>query len=470
MSGSGDQNAGRRDGRVPSKLSPAVSESLSSFSDSILAEHLEEISFLHGQRETMLLEPALSWRDLQPFEERLEKHLAAIAWCGDRAATACAAKIAEGDAGEVYGALRVLCRLAKVEALVSSIAGRCAKGGEPASAAAQALGAETKGEWQKLTLLGLAGTGEALWPVAARVVGWQRLPMRKFLLDAFERQNPAPEICWAAGRLGLVEAAPGIHKHAATEDAVLRDAAVRALLTLGDRRMVDELGARVTESWTHLPLALCCGPAAAHALVDAVKRGTPEPQSLLALGALGVPEAVEILIAQLEEETLNATAAAALAMITGAPLVKERFEPEEVRREELFPDEIAKLDKGESLTPPGEKPRGRVVTEIDVDPASWKSWWANNSSRFRQGQRYLNGQPTTPTAVVAALNASFPAASRELMLAELTIRHHCEVFADIRMTVLEQEAELAKMSEWAKREAARFRPGGWYYHGEALAT
>ena len=88
------------------------------------------------------------------------------------------------------------------------------------------------------------------------------------------------------------------------------------------------------------------------------------PDSLVALGLLGDISALTILFQQLSQENLAESAALELYCITGADLFEEVFIPEEIDKDELFEEELAKLERGESLYSEDESPPGITINRI----------------------------------------------------------------------------------------------------------
>ena len=80
------------------------------FRQSLYAEHLEEISCLYEQRLSLLADPELPWPDLDDFDSRREAHQNALTIGGELALAWAVQQCAQGDFGELFGAISLLCR------------------------------------------------------------------------------------------------------------------------------------------------------------------------------------------------------------------------------------------------------------------------------------------------------------------------------------------------------------------------
>jgi hypothetical protein len=93
----------RRPGATAYQAGPASS----GFYIDLFLEHLAEGSFLYEQRIALLVDPELTWMDLEDFERRLEAHVDALLVGEELAMEVCRQQLREGDFGEAYVGFRV---------------------------------------------------------------------------------------------------------------------------------------------------------------------------------------------------------------------------------------------------------------------------------------------------------------------------------------------------------------------------
>src|SRR5688572_19169478 len=84
--------------------------SIRQFQIDLYEEHLDEAGFLWEQARAVRRQPDLPWTHAAQFEERLEAHLDAIVIGGDLALEVCRRRAVEGEPGELFAALCVVCR------------------------------------------------------------------------------------------------------------------------------------------------------------------------------------------------------------------------------------------------------------------------------------------------------------------------------------------------------------------------
>ena len=73
--------------------------SVREFTIEIYLEHLDEASFLYGQRKALLAGAEVLWTELQAFESRLEAHIDALVVGRELALQQCAERIAQREGG-----------------------------------------------------------------------------------------------------------------------------------------------------------------------------------------------------------------------------------------------------------------------------------------------------------------------------------------------------------------------------------
>jgi hypothetical protein len=187
---------------------------------------------------------------------------------------------------------------------------------------------------------------------------------------------------------------------------------------------------------------------------------------LTALGLLGDPESVSLLMPRLVEPASAASAAMALRYLTGARLYETVFIPDEIDVDELFESEREQLKQGKTLDRGDGRPFGSTVTRLSQNPEDWKRWWQANAARFTPGVRYRNGEPFSPARLIEMLtDEQAPYQLRQYCSEELAIRYQHDFGFETDMPVSCQINKLAEAATWSKTGGAQFQEGEWYFAG-----
>ena len=440
------------------------------FSTQLYQEHLGEASFLYEQRLTLLEDPTATWLDIEDFEDRFEPHIDGLVIGEDLALEVCKQQAGAGDFGEFHAATRVFCRQNKKN-MVSSLMDQINPNDEEKlQAVTDALIDEMPPGWFE-DFVNILNSDNIHWhPFIARMIGFRRMPYGQKLIDFLNRtdERQLGKTIWALGRLREKKAHIPIYnsglKH--TDESVCAEAAL-ALLRLGDPQTVSHcMNRAASERWPFLALGLGGSPQVLTVLRQLATSESAIPNSLLALGLLGDKSTIDILLDRLPIDELAECSALALYFITGAELFEEVFIPEEIDKDELFDDELEKLEKGESLYPPGEEP-GITINRISQKVEDWQKWWAENSSRFDPKIRYRNGKPYAPDCLLENLQSEkSPNIMRKLAYEELVIRYGIDFPFETDMQVVQQRQAIARYKEWIDANQNRFKPGKWYFAGQ----
>lgn len=439
-------------------------------------EHLEEASFLYEQRLGLFDDPEITWLDIGEFEDRLEAHIDALVVGGDLALDVCTRRAADGDFGELFTALCVVCRQQRKD-LATPILHRLADpatGAERMRAAGDALKLEMPEAWeQPLLTATLKGGHGYLLPVFGLIAGYRRLASGPELLG-FAAGRPPDELAAVVTGIArrpdpaLVPALEDLCRHA---DAGVRAAAALALVRHGDERGLTlcRREAAAGNPDAVLPLGLAGGRSATAPLLAALDAEPTAWPALQALGLLGDLSALRALHDRLADAELAAAAAASLMLILGTEPRERVFIPETWSEDELFDDEKAAFRSGRPPMRPDGQPYGSNVERLSQKPEDWREWYAAHKAGFDARFRYRRGQPASPTALVDSLAAAeTPQRLRALIADELAIRYGVTVPFAIDMPVIRQQAALEAMRRWAADSASRFHPGGWYFAGALL--
>ena len=444
-----------------------MATSIQAFRTGLYEEHVDEISFLYSQRRHLLSETSLAWRDLAPFERRLELHLDALVIGADLAGSVCHRSATE-DAGRVFAAVSLLCRLrraAQLSEVISKV-----DGGDDDSLVAlgDALKYELPTEWVSFLERALVRQDARLLPGLATACGYRRIPCDSTLVELLGlRPAASRSIVEALGRLRSPSARSALLQCLRDDDASLRSEALLALLRIGVEPPVRAcyLVAQ-TEAWPRLALGLA-GDAAALRVLMHPAGGHPDAAGIHAVGLLGMPRSVPYLCECLSDPALAEVAAQALNWICGADLYEDVLVEEPVNEDEMFPREI------EAWREHGVRPQtldgrsfGTVERKLTTDAGRWSEWIRGNARHFDADCRYRGGNLYSPKALVQSLSRpDTDKRLRELIGHELVIRYGCDVPMESDMPVVLQFEAIRRMAAWVTERENRFVPGGWHLNG-----
>lgn len=433
-------------------------------------EHLEEASFLYDQLTYAEPDPELSWLDRADDEERLEAHLDALIIGGDLALAVCAQQGAEGDAGELYAAVCTFCRQDDTKRLDAVLDALDTDDPERVQAVADALCDDApNGWWDRIAAL-LDADDPALQRIGARVLGYRRWSGRaERLVHLLSSDDDAlvETAAWTLGRVEVDAARQPLFRLLEHENSDVCQSGALALLRLGEPAAISFCARKSgSETWPLIPLSLAGTPAYRPLLQEAASTENAPPDALIALGLLGDPAAVDLLLYQLADDHLAEPAADALDLITGAGLTETVFVPEEIDEDELFDDELEAYRRGKHPTHPSGAPYGTEVTRLAQDADAWRAWWNDHRSRFASGTRYLFGERHGPAALLAGLAApSTPDRLRLVLLDALPICYGITPSMELRMSVRRQQDVLQKLSADIQAVSRRLQTGLWLFHG-----
>ncbi|WHZ21852.1 MAG: hypothetical protein OJF47_000964 [Nitrospira sp.] len=434
-------------------------------------EHLDEASFLYGQRLSLLDNPEMTWKDLAEFEERFEAHIDALVVGKDLALEMCRDAAVEGDYGELHAAVRVFCRQRQLDSLFGLLEGLKPTDEQKVRAMRDALKHELPEEWTDEFLSRLSSGDPRLAIVFPEVFGYRRVQRACQVLERLagsEVPDPAT-VLWALGRLGASSSAlPSLKECLTRSESDVQKAAALALARLGNKDIVAHCAQVVPQnSWAALILGLAADRSAVNLLLERVRNRTADRNVLLGLGLLGDMAAVEVLQSYLSNADLGESAALALNLITGAQLYEQVFIPELVDEDELFDEERGTLKQGEPFMRPDGRPYGSTVTRLSLKLEAWQRWWSANKLRFDPNLRYRNGKPYSPARLLENLvSEQSPRQVRQLAYEEFVIRYAVDFPFETDMSVAQQEVALTQYAEWVKVNGDHFQEGSWYFAGQ----
>jgi hypothetical protein len=421
------------------------------FACGLMHEHLDEAGWLFEHRLYKLEEEGCGWTLVADFERRMEAHLAALTGGLAQTVQETFAALETVGTDELFVAAAVACRSGDDSALRRVLS--------RAEDAPQAImypliwyGPEG---WARIL-----DTDEAkaapLLPFLLKAAACRRLmvDVAALAVDVLGEDEAwqHPEVLWSAGRRPTKTGARLVTKALQQGEDHLRHMAARAFLRVSPERVYTWLLQKVRDEapgWALVPIAMAVRSSEEDLLRDTVAKSQSE-EGLLALGVLGRPVDVPLLIDALAEEALVDAAAQALNLVTGAELYEEVFVPEEIDETELFEEELEKLHAGEPLYAPGEEP-GELVTRLSHDAGVWQDWWTENRTHLATTDRLRYGRGFNLTAVMEGLRR--PTASsllREFALDEAVIRERHNPGLETVLLVRQQEHILAQAERYAE--------------------
>jgi hypothetical protein len=447
-----------------------MATSLHQFQVDLYEEHLDEAGFLWEQARAVRQQQETSWTDAGSFEERLEAHIDALMVGGDAALEVCRSRAAEGEPGELFGALCVVCRHGDPAIFAPLLRSVDYAQPERARAVADALTRELPEAWREHCIRAVGQGQGPLVSVLATVIGYQRLPQSDVMVDVAQCLTGPPQgqMLWAIGRTRPPGSVRAIRPALQSAEASVRRAAFRAGLRLHDREVMAELLARPEGPRTvPLEIGLCGGRDDVPALVAAARPPGAVVEAVVALGLLGDLSAVRPLVELLAVEALAQSAAEALGVITGAPLVTDQQVAEVMGEDEMSEKELATFRETGARPGRGDgQPYVTTVRQLSVDPAVWQAWLSANASRFKADRRYRLGREYNPRVLFDCLASdSFPKTWRGLVAEELLVRYGIDVPLEPDMPVAAQLRVLRESAPAVQAAESKFEAGRWYSFG-----
>lgn len=436
----------------------------------VIEEYLEEAAFLYEHCCSLCDNPEITWRDLQDFENRMEAHLDGLVLAETVGLEACRQRVRNNNPFDIFTAVCVFCRQRQKEMLLELL--DQIDLGDPVCLAAvtDALKHETPVQWQAdiLELLASGHAGKCL--VAAKVIGFQRLPAGDQLVQAVLTNDAVTRaaLAWALGRIGHAGARDLLYDQLTrVDDEKTGINTTLALLRLGDPRSLDHCMAVLKEEpWPALPLGLAAGRSALGPLRDLAGA---HPEGLIALGLLGDMNCVDFLLFQLENPALAEFAALSLNLISGAELYEEIVVSKPAEADEGPPEQDAR--PGSSRTEEEDQAGANRTTlrRLSQSGGDWRSWWQDHMNEFDPQVRYRSGQPYAPAVLLESLTCGHsPPMVRHMACEELCVRYGLNVTFETDMYVDEQILALDRYREAIAAADGRFKSGCWYFAGQEL--
>jgi uncharacterized protein (TIGR02270 family) len=357
----------------------------------IIEQHIEEAAFLWLQRDAVVRGPHYSIRHLSHLDDRVDAHIDGLRIADEAGWEVCREALTIGEAGEVFAAA-VLAFGSGDESRIQAVL----EAGDDEPESSRGI----------ISALGWLLPEEATRHIE-RLVSTESPHLRRIGLaaSAIHRRDPGTPLIsalvdeepllkaralQAVGELGRKDLLPIVLENLGAEDQKCRFYAAWSAALLGSSDGVPVLR----------DLARGDGPYAERAGSMALRRmGVADGHSwvrelasdpglqrlaVIGAGALGDPGYIPWLIEHMAIPRLARVAGESFTMITGVDIAYEDLEgkwPEgfEAGPTENPEDEDVALDPDEDLPWP--------------NPELIGEWWSKNKSRFRNGTRYLLGNP-----------------------------------------------------------------------------
>ena len=375
-------------------------------------EHLSELAFLLAQRRRHLHNPEVEWPDIESLEVRILRHGEAMQAGGDTA-IACAREALASEAPDEL--------TAGIHAIVSHTDGLTEMLAHMAEANEERLPCFT----EALTLVHHLQLSERLKALlssprpevratTARILGHRHEsgaePLLPLLDDAVPEVRAAAAL--AVSELGHQPTLPALERKLTQAPADELDVWILASLRLGSSRALHICRQASQATGTIFPrIPWILGLAGDAQDFGSLRQLSGRPEltraALEALGILGVPASVPLLLEHLAHNNagVKEAAAEALALMTGAGLTE---------KVQVFDEVAADDDASES---------SREVTRPSTDAAAWCAWWAEHRSRLEGKSRLRLGQHHTLDSCIEELAyPRSPFAARARAALELDIR------------------------------------------------
>ena len=435
--------------------------------ESLYREHLEEISFLYEQRELWLDDPEVGLSDIAALEARMEAHLDALVVGKDHALEFCEASVPDADFGELHGAIRVYCREQRLDLVRAALGHAALEDEEVAKGVGDALKHELPATWsdELSTILRDAPPEEV--PLWANAIAYRRLNhLAEAVGHAAGRTDvDAAKLVWSLGKLRVPVPKMLLYRYLQHADWDVSRSSALALLRYGEVGVANDLLRLLPEHPSlAIPISISSGPSAGGVLAHLAKQSVEQADATLALGLLGNPSSLEPLLELLLQPGVAAAAATALHIITGAPLVREVFVPEEPEDDDDAEDESPLVFAAVAGS------RGSLVQAVETDPTVWRTWLGDNKDRFQRNTRFRLGRPVGPGHVREELTMDvIPRCVRGFIADDHELRYGADFEYESDQWVRDQLHALAIAESLAQSMTPPATQGRWYFMARPIA-
>jgi len=360
----------------------------------IISQHFEEACFLWLLRNRAVSAPHYSLADLTKLDNRVEAHIDGLRIAGEPGWELIEQGLEQGDAGDVFAAA-VLAFESLHEERMQLIVEAGIAAPDLSRGLVSALG------WLSL---------EQAAPLIDRMLSAELACVRRIAIaaSAAHRKDPGVGLkkallgddlplraraAKAVGELGRGDLMPWLRDNIETSDPACRFYSAWSGTLLGDGDSLSALRPFAASDGSYGEEAVKAAPRrmdllSAHALQKDLARSPRTIRlSIMCTGAIGDPVSIPWLVEQMVNPELARIAGESFTMITGADIAYEDLEGNKPQGFEAGPtespeDEDVAMDPDEDLPWP--------------NPELILKWWDQRKSRFRNGTRYLMGEPISP--------------------------------------------------------------------------
>jgi uncharacterized protein (TIGR02270 family) len=362
--------------------------------EDIVTQHAEEAAFLWLLRDIAVSAPHYSLADLSELDNRVEAHLDGLRIAGEAGWEICKEALSIGEVGEVFAAA-VLAFESGDNARIQEVLKVGSAAPELSRGIVSALGWLPYQQAEKHIKKLLTAEFPYLRRIGIAACAVHRQDPGTPLIDALSDADSLlrARALRAVGQLGRVDLMPLLRDNLIAEDEMCRFSAAWSSALLGDAGALSTLKSFIRPDVPYQEEAVKMALrrmdiSTAHGWQKELAQ-SPDSVRLAVIGAgvIGDPVLITWLIEQMNIPELSRVAGEAFTMITGVDIAYQDLEGEwpegfEARPTESPEDEDVEMDPDEDLPWP--------------NPELILGWWSKNKSAFRNGIRYLLGQPISP--------------------------------------------------------------------------
>lgn len=405
----------------------------------VLEQHAEESAFLWLLRYSAVHEPHYTLTDLAHLDDRIDAHIDGLRIAGDEGWKICKEALTWEEAGEVFTAA-VLAFETAVEERIQAVLEAGSDDYELSRGLISALGwlpfNQTNGYIQDL----VTAESPALRRIGLATYAVHRQNPGQLLTDALSDDDALlrARALRAAGEIGRKDLLPLVEAHLKEDDENCRFSAAWSAAIIGDSCAVSVLRSIAESEEPHAEKACCMALRLMHLsdahvwLQELSKNPNLQRLAVIGYGVIGDPMSVPWLIRMMDVEELARVAGESFTMITGVDLAYEDLEGEWPEGFEAGPtespeDEDVELDPDEDLPWP--------------EPELISGWWNKNKGAFRNGTRYLLGQPISHEHLQQVLRNGYQC-QRAAAAIELAMMHPGQPLFEVRAPGFRQQQVL----------------------------
>ncbi len=359
--------------------------------ESIVAQHAEETKFLWYQRAVAIRAPHLALRELVKHDGRIDAHIDGLRVAGEAGWKICEEQLTTEEFGAMFSATVLALEAQqypqRIETLLSLAESTPAMQPGLISAFGWVSSQHTQATVNEL----LTSSSPFRRRVGIACCAINRTDPGHALEAAIKDADPAlrAHALRAAGELGRQDLVPVLQREFNDENEACQFWSAWSAVRLGDGAAVNVLKKFAEHPHYQqcaLQMTLRCLPRmlAENQLSELMEHDVLQRLVVQGMGIIGDPSYIPALLQLMAIREVARVAGESFTMITGLDLEYENLEMDAPKGFETGPtenpeDEDVALDPDEDLPWPNPELVGK--------------WWEANKSQFKEGQRYLLGQP-----------------------------------------------------------------------------